>query len=73
MEKDKLERTVKPIISPIAYAFEPIWRGDRAVLTLWVEEVGIPLFWGEERVGNTSWCKCGWCTPMPEVHLLSGG
>ncbi|KAL1252266.1 hypothetical protein QQF64_020062 [Cirrhinus molitorella] len=26
-----------------------------------------PPVWGEEWVGNNSWCKCGWCTPIPTV------
>jgi len=61
MEEDELERTLKPIISPIAYAFESICRGDQAVR--------IPLFWDEELVGNTTWCKCGWCATMPPKSI----
>ncbi len=46
MEEDELERTVEPIISAIANAFEPIRRGDRAVMPLGVEEVSL-LWLGE--------------------------
>uniref|UniRef100_A0A671MDI7 P2X purinoreceptor 7 intracellular domain-containing protein n=1 Tax=Sinocyclocheilus anshuiensis TaxID=1608454 RepID=A0A671MDI7_9TELE len=62
----ELERAVEPIVNPMAYAFEPI----RALRPLEVEEViENPLVWGEERVGNNLWCKCGWCTPMPTVSI----
>uniref|UniRef100_A0A3B4UNJ6 P2X purinoreceptor 7 intracellular domain-containing protein n=1 Tax=Seriola dumerili TaxID=41447 RepID=A0A3B4UNJ6_SERDU len=27
----------------------------------------VPVVWGEERVGNTTWCRCGGCPPMPTV------
>ena len=32
-----------------------------------VEEVAEPMFWGEERVSNTSRCQCSCCTEMPTV------
>uniref|UniRef100_A0A673MZE4 Uncharacterized protein n=1 Tax=Sinocyclocheilus rhinocerous TaxID=307959 RepID=A0A673MZE4_9TELE len=67
-EEDELERAVEPIVNPMAYAFEPIRRGERALRPLEVEEViDNPLVWGEEWVGYNLWCKCGWCTPMPTV------
>lgn len=56
---EELERTVKPTISPTAYAFEPIRQRDRAVISLRVEEVMNLLIWGEERVyilyNTSSW------------------
>ena len=65
MEEDELERPVESVTSPIAYAFEPIRRGNRAVVR--VEEVVEPVIWGQGRVGNVTWCQCGYCTPMPTV------
>ncbi|XP_038558190.1 P2X purinoceptor 7 [Micropterus salmoides] len=64
MEEDELERPVEPVC-PIAYAFEPIRRGNRAVVRRYVEQPVV--VWGEERVGNATWCQCGCCTAKPTV------
>ncbi len=54
MEEDELERTVEPIISATAHAFEPIRRGGRALLPLWVEEVVNLLWFGVKSVSETN-------------------
>uniref|UniRef100_A0A8D0CR22 P2X purinoreceptor 7 intracellular domain-containing protein n=1 Tax=Sander lucioperca TaxID=283035 RepID=A0A8D0CR22_SANLU len=64
LKEDELERPVESVC-PIAYAFEPIRRGNRAVVRRYVEQPVV--VWGEERVGNSTWCQCGCCTAMPTV------
>ncbi len=51
MEEDELERTVEPIISAIANAFEPIRQGDEAVLPLQEEDV-VNLLWFGVKSGS---------------------
>lgn len=63
--EDEVERQIE-LPNPMAYAFEPIRRANQAVLRReeYVEPV---LVWGAERVGNTTWCRCGCCAAMPTV------
>lgn len=65
MEEDEVKRPVDPMTNPIAYAFEPSRRGNRAVAR--VEKVVEPERGSEERIANTTWCQCGCCMPMPTV------
>ncbi len=54
MEEDELERTVEPLISATAYAFEPIRREGRVLLPLWVEEVVNLLWFGVKSRSETN-------------------
>ncbi|CAJ1057718.1 Hypothetical predicted protein [Xyrichtys novacula] len=67
MDDDKVESTVEVSNNPMATAFEPIRRGNRTGEVREKEVMVEPGVFREERLGNTTWCRCGRCMVVPTM------